>query len=166
MPFDNFYKSEDEARRLWWKCLGGAVLFIIGYCSLFFVLPESQPVQVLPKPASFDSYRISDTVDQEALQHLNELCAGLPQPEKFDFKGSGSPTTLNDNYTMVIYRYSSKRSREEIMPVFLVWFNEHGWEREPYSDSIFKKGNQTIFVGGNNDFSGKSNYVILCAEKK
>jgi hypothetical protein len=165
MPLDNFYNSEDEARRLWWKCLGGAALIIIGYCSLFFVLPESQPVQVLPKPASSDWYGISDTVNQEALQHLNELCASLPQPEKFDFKGSDLPRTLNNNYTMVVYRYSSKRSLEEIMPVFLVWFNENGWERDQYSDSIFKKGNQTIYVSGNN-FSPNSNYEILCAEKK
>ncbi len=79
---------------------------------------------------------------------IGKLCTGLPKPEKFEFVSSTNKSSFD--HSMVIYHYRSKRGAAEIMPTFLVWFNENGWSC--ISDtSTFEKGKQKIYIAANSD---------------
>lgn len=158
MPFENFYnESEKSAHR--WQILFGIVFFlIIGY----YVIPYL--VSVI---ASFNS-NMTQTLTKfpakaKLKRQVDELCANLPEPEKFHFVDNEPPVDYLDS-TLVIYRYRSERRFEEIMPAFLVWFSENGWTPVPGSELRFQKGDQTIFLSVEpNDFF--SIYSIYCSEK-
>lgn len=101
--------------------------------------------------------------DKARLSRVNELCTNLPRPEKLEFIASRENSSFGS--TAVIYAYNSTRGAEEIMPAFLVWFNENGWHLIP-NTSTYEKGNQTVYISPKSVFGAPwTNYEIYCTEK-
>ena len=121
MPFENFYKTEDEANRPWWKCVGMAFLFFIGYWAFaFLTMPEFEGDK---KAAEYLSgYELS--------QRFKELCTKPPKPEQFYSTNNSLPKT-NDASALVVYTYYSDQRFEGVIPSVLVWFSSNGWEKVP-----------------------------------
>lgn len=162
MPFEDFYKADDEARRRWWKCFGAAILLYAGYWTIGLLIAPAPPPaeprrEIQPSPPYLES------INLERRRRVNELCTGLPKPEKFRLV---EKTIVVENYDLTVIRYAfkSERSWDEIMPGFLIWLNANGWKSLPNDISTFVKDNQTIvFIIIAND---TVNYEILCSEKK
>jgi len=101
--------------------------------------------------------------DETQLRRVDELCTSLPKPEKFEFIARTESASFNSS--TVTYAYRSTRGAEEIMPAFLLWFNENGWNSIP-NTSTFEKANQTIYISIANFENTFSEYYIYCTEKK
>lgn len=94
----------------------------------------------------------------------DELCASLPNPERLEFTGKSEPKNDYEQH-LVIYDYRSARRPEEILPVFLFWFNENGWQRVAGTETTFRNGNSSIYLRYESTPS-ITNYSIYCSEKK
>jgi hypothetical protein len=165
MPFEDFYKAEDEARRRWWKCVGAAILLYVGYWTIgLLIVPDSKPVEEPPRVrnnAASTSVRWSDV--ERRRRRVEELCENLPKPEKFHL--AVEDIMIEDvNSTLIRYAYKSDRAWEEIMPSFLIWLNANGWKPLPSNESTFTKNNQTIAF--NKVLNDLVNYEIYCSEKR
>ena len=97
-------------------------------------------------------------------QNVEQLCAGLPMPEKFKFTGKHEPKNDYEQH-LVVYFYSSPRPPEEILPSFLLWFNENGWRHAPGTETTFRKDNFSIYIWYDSTPT-VTNYSIYCSETK
>ena len=157
MPFDNFYAESDKAARRWRKICCLALLLVIGYCALPFV---AETVSSLDTPTE------NETISGDArIERINALCASLPRPEKFSFKNR-EPLKDYPDGSLVLYRFDSDRPQEEIMPFFLIWFNNNGWKSIAEDGSVFRKGRQTVTIGFYSPYHIPAGYEITCSEAK
>src|SRR5688572_22398243 len=141
MPFDNFYKPEDEddSKRRVWIFGAMAVLFFPAFVFVCFVFNVDLSI---PGDSS------SNTFVTPAVEVAESLCSYLPKPEKFVFVSKGSFPGREVGST-VVHRYQSERGLEEIMPTFLVWFDSNGWKADPNANLTFRKNDRTITIGRN-----------------
>jgi len=168
MPFEDFYKKEDERNRRWWKCVGAAFLLYLGYWSFALLLaPTTKTVEEIsavesriPNPS--DEVTVRSWVDEKRRKRVEETCETLPKPEKFNYLRK-EILVENDDLTLITYLFESKRSKDEIMPSFIVWLTANGWKTFSDSKTIFVKDNQTISFQSN--LKETANYEILCSEK-
>lgn len=138
MPFENFYKESDKANRLWWKCVGAGILLFAGYWVLGLLFLPTFESDVKPDEALLRT---------ERLRRVKELCESVPKPELFNFLTETLPEH-NDSMTIVDYNYRSKRSFDEVMPLFLVWFDSNGWERltnKTLDGSLYQSDREAIY---------------------
>ncbi|HVE56100.1 MAG TPA: hypothetical protein VNB22_04675 [Pyrinomonadaceae bacterium] len=158
MPFENFYKASDEARRRWWKCFGLAFLLFTGYWA--FALSALPEVEVDRDAAE---YLITEAFNKtERVRRADDLCRYLPLPEQFFFTTKDLPQSY-PNSTSVVYHYRSDRQPEEITPFFLMWFNSNGWKNIG-NGSMFRKDNQIVTIGISKPFDVMTGYEIRCTE--
>lgn len=159
MPFENFYKESNTAHRRWWKFFALAFLPITGYW--FFALFFSQLFQF--REATTPGFL---TPAQERKYRVHGLCNSLPEPEDFKFVVK-SLTTDTDNFSSTGFIYRSSRSKEEIYPTFLVWFNTNGWTTTRPSEASIKfiKDNQIVEIA---PFAAKpfDYFMVTCTEGK
>lgn len=127
MLFENFYQTDSEYDRIvrqWWIF----ILLIIAVFIGFLFIPDSEPS---PRPPTV----------AERIQHIDELCRSLPKPEDFELIYKSSPFNLSYSVS-VDFEFYSKRSQEEILPIFVFWFTENGWtdkESNPNKDNYAKQ---------------------------
>lgn len=155
MSFENFYQKDTEYDRIvrhWWIFIFLIIAVFIG----FLFLPDREP-PVPKRPLTI----------AERQQHVTELCSSLPKPEDFELTNKDLPS----NFTYIVsvdYFFYTKRSREEILPTFVLWFAQNGWieEETDEDDSLsFSKDIQTISI--KNDFQPDNGYYrITCTEQK
>lgn len=156
MPFDKFQARREETVRRGLIGLIMVPLFMVGFFTFNHLAPQlgfqERNGQLHHSPPTYS----------EQKSRVEELCAGLPRPEMFQLTDSTPPEHYADS-TLVTYRYRSIRGAAEIMPTFLVWFNENGWYHIP-DTSTFEKGKQKIFISpwSNHQFT---HYDIYCSEK-
>ena len=137
----------------------------IGYAVIaaFMFMPVFIFVFGLYESDSPQMHTIAPPVEA-ATQTVEELCASLPMPEKLEFTGKSEPKNDYEQH-LVIYDFRSTRRPEEIMPVFLFWFNENGWQRVAGTETTFRKDNRSIYLRHESTPS-ITNYNIYCSEKK
>lgn len=155
MPFNNIKEEPTETDRRGLIVLIMLPLFLVGFFAFNHLAPGlgfQERNGQLHHTIGFDEVRDI---------RIGKLCAELPKPEKFEFISSTDNSSFD--YSMDIYHYRSIRGAAEIMPTFLVWFNENGWYRIP-DTSTFEKGKQKIYISANFDFQF-TNYDIYCSEK-
>lgn len=170
MPFEDFYKAADQHAHRWRLCLIAAIFFIAAYFSLPFFVKR-----LLTPPPEVKSAQ-TETVRGKA----DALCMSLPKPEQFFLTGVGEEK-IADGAAKVEYRYRSQRSFEEIMPPYLIWFDEQGWERifdeayarKGFADQVFnfRNGNRRVSVlyfnlQKNNSQTAGAYYEIVCTVEK
>lgn len=152
--FENFEQEEPENDRLALSIFLSLVIVPILFIWAFQFLPGMRN----------DPPMTNHTIqtDNTQLRRVHELCTNLPRPEKFEFISSYEKSNFDSS--TVIYSYNSIRGVEEIMPAFLVWFDENGWIRIP-NTSTYEKGKQTVYIsiGGSN--GNLTPYEIYCVEK-
>jgi len=162
MPFENLQPERKEIdRRL-----------LVFFTTLLLFLPAFLIFNYLAPRLGFENrnpqlYHAFSLFDEEQMNRVRELCQNLPKPEKFDFVSSFEDGGVESS--TIIYRFDSTREAEEIMPMFLIWFNENGWRQVSDTSTLkFEKGNQKIYISVNSeDFHGFPNqYEIYCSEKK
>ena len=159
--FENFEQEEPENNRL-----ALAIFLSLVFVPAIFIWA----FQFLPSMRR-DSSQINHTLkpDNAQLRRVHELCTNLPRPEKFEFISSyengGFESSASSDSSTVIYRYDSPRGAEEIMPAFLVWFDENGWQRIK-NTSTYEKGKQTVYISVLvGDAETFTQYEIYCIEK-
>jgi hypothetical protein len=153
MPFDNFYKDEDDSKRRGWILGAMAVLFFPAFVFVSYVF-DFNPIN--------SAGSSSTTYMTPAVKVAESLCSYLPKPEKFVFVSKESFPAREGGTTLVL-RYQSERGLEEIMPTFLVWFDSKGWKADPNANLTFRRNDQTITIGHNDAVS--PNYEIYCSAK-
>jgi len=152
MPFDNFYEESDKARRRWWKCFGLAFLLFIGYWTFaLLTIPKTEGDRNLKEYLN----------KEERIRQVDQLCASLPKPEQFTFIEKESPKHYGGE-TSIIYRFSSDRQPEEIMPFFVIWFNDNGWKSIGNDGENFKKGKQMVTITVFARLDVMTGYEIQC----
>jgi len=157
MPFENFYKESDKARRRWWKCFGAAFLLLAGYWAFaLLVFPEVEGDRNLT-----DYLKAGDFSKKERVRRADDLCFHLPLPEQFTFIEKDTPKTLGDS-TSIVYRYASYRSPEEIMPFFVIWFKDKGWKSIGSDGAMFRKDKQTVSIRVLAPLDVVTGYEIQC----
>ncbi len=151
--FENFEQEEPENDRLAVIITLSVVILPIIFILAFQFLPGMRN----DPPMTNHTIQIDNT----QLRRVHELCASLPRPEKFEFISRNESEILNSQ--TVTYSYRSPRSTEEIMPAFLVWFDENGWYRIT-NTSTYEKGKQNVYISV---IYGEpfTNYEIFCTEK-
>jgi hypothetical protein len=152
MPFDNFYKESDKTNHRYWKSVVSTFsLLVIVFISVYGLY------------VIYDDYQIEHAKETERIKRVNELCTNLRKPEGFQFEMKEKPVSFNNETTEIIYRYQSERRLEEIIPLFLVWFNsnQNGWKRNLNDELSFRNGNQTIAIR-KVEFPS-ANYEIRCS---
>lgn len=164
MPFENFYQESDKARRRFWKGFGLAFLLFIGYWAF-------APSALLDLESNRNLTEYTSTKEfneKERARRVDDLCRYLPRPEQFDFissyESAGFESSASFDSSTVIYRYKSERVADEIMPAFLIWFDENGWRLIP-NTSTYEKGKQTVYISVSFDGGAFTQYEIYCAEK-
>lgn len=156
MPFEDFYKKEAEWKHHWWKCVVLAFLLFVGYWSFaLLTLPDSSREEAKPEfplPA------------MERKDRVHVLCDSLPMPEDFQFAGKTNTTDVA-RFSSVSYNFKSSRSKEEIYPFFIIWFNTNGWikAKDDYEHLKYRKGIEVVTIA---QFHVKpdSYYMINCTE--
>lgn len=152
--FENYEHEEPENNRL-----ALAVFLSLAFVPAIFIYA----FQFLPGMRD-DPPQMNHTIqlnDPAQIERVLELCASLPQPEKFEYISSYESSGLQSS--TVIYRYKSERGADEIMPAFLIWFDENNWQRIT-NTSTYEKGKQTVYIspGANDNYQF---YEIYCTEK-
>jgi len=152
MLFENYEQEEPENERLALFIFLGALLVPVGFILVF---------QFLLGMRNYPPPNHTIGTDDAQLRRVRELCASLPRPEKFEFTSSSENGGFDSS--TVIYRYNSPRGAAEIMPAFLVWFDENGWSRIT-NTSTYEKGKQTVYISIG-DGGSFTDYEIFCIEK-
>jgi hypothetical protein len=146
MPFDNFYEESDKSRRRWWKYFGLAFLMLTGYWAFaLLVLPDFEGDRKMVEEWKRRESETEGFNRKERARRVDDLCRYLPKPEKFEFIRKDLPTDFSDS-TSIVYRYASDRSPEEIMPFFVIWFNDNGWKSFSNDEKMFIKNKQMISI--------------------
>ncbi len=156
--FENFNKKPDEADALPGKvAVAAIVLMLLGIPALYIYRT------MFPHEVIVDGFSV---LDEATARRVQNLCGSLPKPEKFELEAKRDPYPSPQS-TLVIYRYRSPRSPEEIMPAFIVWFKENGWERDPVADSTYRKAEQSVYISSTIHYDYQfTDYNIYCSEKK
>jgi len=110
------------------------------------------PVTPSPKPNPPSAVRVDG------------LCGRLPKPQDFTFVDKQFSDNVGRDFAIVVYRFATGRSQQEIFPAFILWFNENGWQTTSEDNVVleFEKYDQTITIF--QDQEANSNYKIVCAE--
>ena len=170
MPFEDFYKADDEADRRWWKSVVAAFLMVSGYGILTLIVPallESRETPVLvaepPRTGIYETYPDFE----ERRRRIDAVCDSLPEPENFHFVSKTASTDPTRAVSMV-YTYRSPRAKEEIFPVFIIWFGANGWtdNKSPYERLEFSKDNKTVWVAPYSTKKDGDLYTVVCTEWK
>jgi hypothetical protein len=158
MPFENFYKEQDDDARRWWKCMGAAFLLLTGYLFLSFVGILHQESSAVPPVVAPPTLFLTS---EERVARVEALCQRLPRPEEF-YLVSKTANSETESVAQARYFYTSPRAPQEIMPHFIFWFNENGWQKYRDSDSVFVKDGQTIGIRHRSDRD--ADYEISCSQ--
>jgi hypothetical protein len=158
--FENFEQEEPENKRITLAIFLSLVLVPVGLALAFKFLPSMLD----------NSPQIHHTfgTDDAQLQRVHWLCASLPKPEKFElisrYENAGFTSSASSDSSTVIYRYKSERAENEIMPAFVIWFNENGWRRIT-NTATYEKGKQSVYISATFDGGAFTQYEIYCTEK-
>jgi hypothetical protein len=129
MPFEDFYKAADQHAHRWRLCLLASIFLIAAY----FGVPILVKWVFAPTPPA-----VIPPLTKSLRGKADALCMSLPKPEQFSL-GGVSEEKFVDNAARVVYTYRTQRSFEEIMPQFLIWFDEQEWE-QIFDESYERKG--------------------------
>ncbi len=93
------------------------------------------------------------------------LCRNLTnsEPSRLFLVSSEKVPSGQDSTTLSFY-YLASGNFDEIMPIFLKWFEKHNFKPENESGFDFKNGNQSVFIRSTDKF--KTNYQIYCRESE
>ena len=160
MPFEDIYKEENENLDRRWR-IALIAIFIIPFGILAFIYLNAQ---FQPQEQPSHAFDLNYEVEK---QRLNETCESLPKPEGFWLTQKYGPVAYS-RHVSVNFTYRSGRSKEEVYPIFILWFAENGWtdkkpEYDGYDSLDFSKGNQTISVSRDWWTEGAV-YKIYCIE--
>ena len=153
MLFTNYYR----------KFIQAVAILVFAFFSLTCSTRQQQPLTRADNPA-------------ESAEQIKAVCESLPKPEGFQLVEKNAPSQP-DYYSSVSYSFHSSRSKEEIYPTFVVWFNANGWQSSNNdSDAlVFQKINptyskinpvssiQTIYISPKQSNEGNI-YTIVCSE--
>jgi hypothetical protein len=155
MQFDDYNQESSDFDRRATVILMTLALFPFGLVIYCFFAPEPDRPQM--------NHTIS--VDDAQLERVHNLCANLPKPKKFIFISRSEHAGLEqaEDTSTVIYSYRSIRGAEEIMPVFLLWFDEHDWRRNQPT-SAFEKARQSVYISVTAK-GASTQYEIYCSER-
>lgn len=138
MPFENFYKKSDKADHSWQLTFGIILIGLFFFFSISLFVSEFLQQIESGRKISTDSGR---------KQRVDKLCGSVPTPEGFQFFEKNA-LTETPPYVSIGYSFRSLRPKEEVYPIFIVWFAENGWtDNKPTYDALeFGKGNQSISI--------------------
>lgn len=147
-------QTPDESRK--WRILLTSFLFaVLGFLAYSFVESKIEP-----------SGQANVVTVKERVENL---CQSLPIPENFRL-GRKQPVGYLDRRAEVDFNfYSDYRTIEEVLPTFIMWFNENGWTQSFFNDQNgetriqFKKNNQTITLRSKRYVTA---YTATCAESE
>ncbi len=129
--------------------LGVAIIFIVA------IWLEPSPSQTILQPEITPEQRVE------------KLCASLPTPENFKLISKDKPNQYYRRVAVDYKFFSYYRTIEEIIPTFVMWFDENGWTQNIFDTENgeirleFKKNNQTIILKSPRYVTA---YTITCAE--
>ena len=114
------------------KFIQAVAVFIFAFVSLTCGSRQQQPLTRADNSA-------------ERGRRIEAVCESLPKPEGFQLIEKTAPSQPDD-YRLVSYSFSSSRSKEEIYPTFVVWFNSNGWHgsKDNSEALMFTKFNEPV----------------------
>ena len=103
----------------------------------------------------------------ERASRVDETCASLPKPEKFEFVSKTAPTET-DRFVSIAYTYRSSRAASEIYPSFILWFTQNGWtdNKTIYERLEYSKGMQTVWLAPYHMKEDGDFFTVSCTEWK
>jgi hypothetical protein len=153
MPFEYFYKTENEAERRWLACLALAVALAFGgWLAYRFVHYLNER-----------SARIERAEADDMARKADGLCARLPKPEGLRFVRADD-TSSGSSMAIARARFRSERGFEEYLPYFSAWFAENGWKTSARVKNSFSKNDNFVYLMKTNE--ADHNFVIGCYEFK